>query len=291
VSVRGLHAVLALVCASGCGRSPLLVADGEGGWGGWSDDGDDGPHDVRVQMCREVDFLFVIDDSQTMGIYQQNLVENYGVFIDGIEEAISNIESTHVGVITTERYQYNPWQCGGLGGLIVATGGPGSSDKQCGPYRAGDNYMTERDNLDVAFPCAARVGTGGADHDAPLAAIVAAVSSPLVDEGSCNHGFHREGALLVLVIISDTAPSSGGPFDIDPYFSSAALLEAIGDLDDIVVVLIASTEDTPCLNPLSDGLATFADNFPHSFVGGICEHDYTGIFAGAVEVVKNACPS
>ena len=49
-----------------CGRTPVLVADGShsGGFGsGHDDDGDHGDDGSHAQQCREVDFLFLIDNS------------------------------------------------------------------------------------------------------------------------------------------------------------------------------------------------------------------------------------
>lgn len=278
-----------------CGRTPVLVADGSGSGGFGSgrhddDDGDDGDGGSHEQQCREVDFLFLIDNSASMAGYQNNVISNYDVFIDGIEEAVETIERIHIGVITATEYYDNHHDCRQLGGLVVETGGPGSSAQECGPYVDGHHFMTGRDDLDIAFRCAAQVGTGGTDLDAPLAAIAAAVNPPLTDEGKCNEGFLGAGALLVLVIVSDTYPNGFGQMDIDPYFAAEVIVGAVGGYDDVVVVLFASTSQTPCLNPLASGLETFADLFDHSFQGAICDHSYLDSFTEAIEVVKAACP-
>jgi hypothetical protein len=294
--VGRLRAGVAWVLLAACGRSPLLfdIDEGSAGGGhfdGGDDDGDDDEHrGPRPQLCREVDFLFVIDDSETMGVYQQKVRSNYDVFISGVRDAIDSIDTVHIGVTTTERYWPNPVYCGDLGALVVATD-PGGGVQQCGPYRDGHNYMTPHDSLDVSLRCALEVGTAGSDHDTPLGAIVAAISPPLTDAGGCNEGFIGDGALLVLVIVSDSYPSaSGASLDVDPYFASVTVVEQMGSYDDVVVVLIASTEDGPCLNPLLPVLDDFAGTFPHSFVGPICTEDYSEIFDGAIEVVKGACP-
>ncbi len=279
----------------------MLVADGsgEGGFGSGRDDDDDDDDDGDggdggdgngVQQCREVDFLFLVDNSATMQVYQTNLLANYEVFIDGIEDAVETIERIHVGVITAAPYDPNRTGCRELGGLVVETGGRSSSGAECGPYHDGYNFMTRNDDLDTAFRCAARVGTGGTDLDAPLLAIASAVSPPLTNEGECNEGFLGDGALLVLVIVSDTWPNSFGQMDTDPYFAAAAIVDAVGGFDDVVVVLFASTSETPCLNPLSEGLEAFANLFDHSFQGAICDHSYLAAFTEAIEVVKAACP-
>lgn len=284
-------AALAFVAA--CGRSPVLLEGDEGFGAGSHFDGGDDPHDDghdgrHEQLCREVDFLFVIDDSATMAQYQTQVVENHHVFIDGIRDAISSIETMHIGVVTTERYTANVVDCEQPGGLLVHTD-PGGGVQECGPYKDGHNYMTARDNLEIDLRCALEVGTDGTDLDAPLGAALAAISPPLSDPGACNEGFFTPGALLVLVIVSDSYPSEH-PADLDPYFASVSIAERVGSYDDVVVVLFASTEESPCLNPLLPALGDFAGTFPHSFVGAICEHDYSGPFDEAVEVVKGACP-
>ncbi len=299
----GRTTVATLFCVAvatwGCGRSSVLPYGAEGGWGGsgdrpgaHDDDGDDdGAGGSHAQQCREVDFLFVIENSPTMATYQQNVAHNVGVFVDGIQEVVDTIETVHVGVITAEPYRPNVTGCDQLGGLVVRTGDD-HTRYECGPYAQGHNYMTARDNLELAFPCAAMVGTQGSDHDAPMAAALAAVSPPLTDPGQCNEGFLGKDALLVLVIVSDSYPNSTElPGDIDPYFAGTSIVERVGGFDDVVVVLISSTEATPCLNPLNPALADFAHLFYNYYEGSICERDYRRVFEPAVEVVKAACPA
>lgn len=275
----------------GCGRSPLPL--GEGDYGGPDFDGDDAREldggRMSDQECREVNFLFVVDNSRSMQLYQSNLLANYDVFIEGVADAVDTIESLHVGVVTAAPYPDNVPGCRGIGGLVTRTGGRFSSERQCGPLSEG-NYISERDSLDGNFRCMAQVGIGGSDRDTPVAAALAAVSPPLTDEGQCNEGFFTPGALLVLVIISDTYPNGFGVTDIDPYAAGAGFGESVGGSDDIVVVLISSTEEAECLNPLAPGLHDFATQYEHSFVGAICEEDYSRVFGPAIEVVKAACP-
>lgn len=270
----------------------MIFEGADGGWGasGRFDggDGDDRPGGPPEQLCREVDFLFVIDRSATMATYQSNVAANYDVFIDGVREAVETIDVVHIGVVTTELYPAASPPCEQVGGLLVSTD-PGGGVQQCGPYAEGHNYMTDEDDLDTALRCALEVGTAGTDRDAPLGAALAAISPPLTDPGACNDGFYGEGALLVLVIVSDSYPSEYQA-DLDPYFAESSILERVRSYDDVVVVLIASTEESPCLNPLSAGLGDFAALFPHSFVGPICARDYGPVFRDAVEIVKAACP-
>lgn len=292
-TVAGLSCVVLAMVA--CGRTPALSYGAEGGWGGSGDrpgaHDDGGPGGSHAQQCREVDFLFVIENSPSMAAYQRNVADNIDVFIDGIEEVVDTLETVHIGVVTAEPYRPNVTGCDQLGGLIVRTGDD-HERYECGPYAEGKNFMTDRDDLDRAFRCAATLGTDGSDHDAPMAAALSAVSPPLTDPGQCNEGFLGKDALLVLVIVSDTYPSATQlPSDIDPYFAGTSIVERVGGFDDVVVVLISSTDATPCLNPLAPALADFAHLFYNYYEGSICESDYRRVFAPAVDVVKAACPA
>ena len=291
--------IAGMLTLAACGRTPVGLSDagGDGDAGAWSgalpdegllEDGDGGGGG-GIQQCREVDVLFVIDDSPTMAAYQGNLVSNYDVFVDGLQDAIDTIEMMHVGVVTASYYPEAARGCDVLGGLITQTAGPNSSNSECGPFSSG-NFLTDRDNLDLHFPCIAKVGNGGTDLDTPMGAALAAISPPLTDPGQCNEGFFNPGALLVLVIVTDTYPNMIGVMDLDPYFVGTSIAEAAGGFDDVVVVLIASTEDSPCQNPLAPALEDFAGLFDHSFSGGICEKDYSDLFGPAIDVVKGACP-
>ncbi len=284
--MAGLRTIVALALACACGRSPVLLWDRDSGGEDEAGDDDDGHEGGGEQTCEDVDFLFVIDNSGSMADNQSKLVANYGVFIDGIRDAVDAVESMHVGVVTTDAYPYNAPDCQALGGLVVQTGGPRSSGGHCGPYADGFNFMTERDDLDARFPCAASVGIDGSGAESPLTAGLAAISSPLVDDGQCNEGFVRDGALLVLVIITDEEA------EVDPQFAASGIIGAKG-LSDTVVVLLANTPGSDCEisggAQVGEGLASFASIFPHGFVGPICASDYTEVFTQAVDVVEEAC--
>ena len=278
----GLGVTLGLL---GCGRTSLHTAEDRAGSGAASFGELEGDDAGGVQTCREVDFLFVVDNSGSMRDNQAKLVANYDVFLEGIVETVDRLESIHVGVVTTDAYAHNLFPCNQIGGLVTHTGGKDSSKRQCG-----HNFMTEADDLDDKFRCAARVGTDGSGHEWSLRSAIAAVTPPMMSEGGCNEGFLRDGALLVLVIISDE------DVDIDPLFAAGSLVEAKrGDLDSIVVVALANPETGECGGvfdeQIATGLAGFAASFPHGFVGPICAPDYTDIFEQAVDVVRGACPS
>lgn len=262
----------------GCGRTGLHGDRDRDG----SVDDDDPP-----QTCREVDFLFVIDNSDSMADNQAKVLAHFDVFLDGISRTVERLDSIHVGVVTSDAYEFNNATCRDLGGLVVETGGRGSSSRACGPYADGHNYMSDADDLSSAFRCAAQVGTGGSARESTLTAAIAAISSPMTDRGACNEGFLRPGALLVLVVVTDEDT------DLDPLVALEQLTAAKDD-EDLVLVVLANGPNSGCSGDsygrVADQLARVTSLFTHGFIGPICAPSYDDVFADAVEVVEDACP-
>ena len=276
--------------------------------------GDDGDDDAKFDLgtqpdstlpieegCTKVDFLFVIDNSQSMEDEQANLIDNFPAFIDGIQNTLEDVEQYHVGVVTSDANAENDAVpgCNVLGGLVTRTGGTFSSDATCGPYADGDNFMTDADDLAARFGCAAQVGTSGDGTERPMDALVSAVSSDLGAPGGCNEGFLRDDALLVTVVITD---EWDGPNDPESPGSSGtpqdwydAVVDAKQGIEENVVVLSLlnyAGGECPPATAEEDGLhivhftQMFGDN---GFLGGVCEPDYGPIFNEAIGVIETAC--
>jgi hypothetical protein len=260
-----------------------------------------------VEGCTAVDFLFVIDDSLSMEVHQANLIANFPAFIDGIEESLASVESFHVGVVATDPFAGNPGACILIGALVTSTTGAGanSSQAECGPYADGFNYMTDADDLDASFACAAQVGTSGSGSERPMDAVVAALDGSLAGAGGCNEGFLRDDALLVVVVITDEydgegdpepgngeepATSVGGPMD----WYDAVVAAKGGIAENAVALAIVNYEGGAC-EPAELGfdgvnMVSWAEMFgSNGFVGGLCEKDYGPMFAEATGVIAEAC--
>jgi hypothetical protein len=279
---RRTHLAIVLALAGGCGRGPFPATIEE--LGGL----DPEPDDPIVDGCDAVDYLFVIDDSASMGDNQSKLVDNYDTFIEGVSRSQDIEGGLHLGVVTTDPYRHNPERCQILGGLVTHTAGYASSNAQCGPFAEGHNFITSADDIDTAFSCAAQVGVNGSDTERPLSAAAAAVGPFLNAPDACNAGFVRDDALLVVVIVTDEDESSVTEETYE------TLVEAKnGFSDNVVVVSLVNEPDGPCR---TNGHATPADDvvdftlmFEHGFVAPICVDDYGPVFEQAVEVVEHAC--
>ncbi|MBK6920784.1 MAG: hypothetical protein IPH07_25535 [Deltaproteobacteria bacterium] len=270
--VHRLALVITLVLPA-CGRGPLWFF------------GDDGPIDTPRGECDEADFLFVIDDSPSMQVHQRDLADNVPAFLDGVERALASGTDLHVGVTTTDPYYGNTGACRTLGGLVSATVGANSSNSACGPFAAGGNYMTEDDPLAEAFACAAKVGTLGDDTERPLASALAALDAN-GDAATCNAGFLRDDALLVLVLLTDEGDQSKG----DPSGLARQLATMKGDNEEAVVVVTladagCAVGEPPCFDWR---LKQFTQAFAHGFLGSI-DDDYAEQFDAAVDIVADVC--
>ncbi|HET6582409.1 MAG TPA: hypothetical protein VFG69_03155 [Nannocystaceae bacterium] len=284
---RGWSSLLAVLVLAGpgCGRSPVLLAAQAGAH--LDDDADD-DDDAPAPTCDEVDVLFVIDDSPSMGDNQRKLAENYDVFVDGVTALVDNRTDVHLGVVTTDAYSHNVAGCRDLGDLVVQTGGYGSSDETCGPYAAGTNYITDADDVDAAFTCAARVGTSGATLEQPMTAAARAIGVESGAAGECNEGFVREDAMLVIVFVTDEDGEHEAELAYD------RLMEArSGNENSVVVVTLANLPggDCPLGNhaAIANELAALTEMFEFGFAGPVCAKDYTDVFRQAVDVVAAAC--
>src|SRR5690606_30732265 len=119
--------------------------------------------------CVKVDLLFVIDNSGSMEDEQANLIAGFPAFVNEIQKELADAESLHIGVVSTDEYEYNDAVCADvLGALVTQTGGEHSSNAPCGPYVSGKRFMTEMDNLPQRFACAGQVGTDGDGDERPI---------------------------------------------------------------------------------------------------------------------------
>lgn len=242
--------------------------------------GDDG----LIQSCKKIDFLFVIDNSGSMADNQAELINSFPDFIFGIQEKLPVLDSIHLGVITTDAYGGNPGPCQKLGALVTTT-----PFDWCGPYTDGYNYMTENDDLEMAFTCAADVGTSGSGSEQPVEGTIQALEGFLNSPGQCNDGFNRDDAILVVVIITD----EDAGYNLNPQVAYEHMMYLEG-VDDHVIVLSLTHVEQPneCDNQWyypSDKLIEFTEMFGNGFTGDICAESFKDFFADALTVIDTAC--
>lgn len=165
--------------------------------------------DIPLDGQRDVDLLFVIDNSGSMAEEQSSLAANFARFVNVLESIEGGLPNVHLGVVSTNMGA-GPYTISGC----TAAGDDGVL--QNAPQSAGCSAPTDRFILDIddgqggratnytgtlteTFSCIARLGINGCGFEQPLAAMRRAL------DGSqpANSGFLRQDALLAVIIVSD----------------------------------------------------------------------------------------
>ncbi len=183
--------------------------------------------EVPVQINRNLDILFVIDNSGSMREEQTSLSANFNRFINVLSNIEGGLPNVHIGVITTDigAGPYGIMGCTGNGdngrlqnapvGGACSTPGPELFIKDI----ANEDGVTRSNNytgtLAETFSCIAELGTTGCGFEQPLESMRRALNGSEPQ----NNGFLRDDAFLSVIIISDEDDCSAeqvSMFDSDP---------------------------------------------------------------------------
>lgn len=245
--------------------------------------------------CQGIDFLFVVDNSGSMSAQQAQLLNSFPGFITGIEDSLENVDSYHVGVITSDAYSGNEPGCNTIGDLVTQTAGFNSSQDVCGPFTSGERYATDEDDLQSVFPCMAQVGASGSPIEQPVTATIAALDPTKAAPGACNEGFLRDDAILVVVIVTDDPPFTFDMDDAHPNQDTTGWYDAViaakgDDVESIVVIGFVPWMDTSCNGAESPNLIGFINEFgPQGVLASVCQPDYGPDFASTIETIQTTC--
>ena len=170
--------------------------------------------DIPITLNRDVDILFVIDDSPSMADKQANLRANFPNFINVLNTITGGLPNIHLGVITSDL------------GTLDATGqtGPaiGSGQGACSGRGKGGNlqtngapvtgvFISDIKNMDGtrtqnytgtlsdAFSAMATVGVNGCGFEQHISA----AHQALLTSNTANAGFLRQSAYLAVIILGD----------------------------------------------------------------------------------------
>ena len=167
--------------------------------------------EIPTAVNRELDLLFVVDNSDSMSEEQTSLAVNFKRFIDVLHTIEGGLPSLHLGVVTSD--------VGTLGGRAVGTpGGRGGcfnfgddGKLQTKPGVATAPYLEDlidpvtgarqpnyQGTLESAFGQIAQVGSGGCNLESHLMSMKRAL-----DGNAFNTGFLRPSAHLAVVFIAD----------------------------------------------------------------------------------------
>lgn len=279
--------------------------------------------------CDKVDFLFIVDNSGSMGDEQGNLINSFPEFISTIQATLDEAQDYHVMVIDSDAWVYgqceflcpiafntclgNPeYECGVttamecediLGAGVTYPRGGQASNADC-DFSTGARYMdSSQPDLTAAFECAARVGTGSTDDpEKPMEAMVAAATMG-TPAFACNEGFFRDDAILVVTFVTDEDDAAGdGSAGTVEGWRQALIAAKNGDPNAVVVLGLFGDGDM--VDPIctsfdsqsgngaepSPRLREFTESWgDKGIAGSICAPSYDQFFEQAVSVIDTTC--
>ena len=209
--------------AAGCGRLPVY-ADGGTGGRGQAGAGAGGTGGTFVPT-RKVDMLFVIDDSSSVRLLQDNLNRNFPTFMSRLADP-PGLPDLRVAVIGIDlgAGDGSIAGCNATGGKngifeFTARGTCASTGLDPGATYIADSGTTRNytGNLPDVFTCIAALGEQGCGFEHVLASITRALGADGRPAPVENQGFLRDDAFLFIAIFTDeddcSAPPGSGLFD------------------------------------------------------------------------------
>jgi hypothetical protein len=218
--------------------------------------------------CDKVDFLFILDNSISMGDEQQNLSNSFPSFIQTIQQDV--VSDYHVMVIDTDGQDKwdeeltecltsdcigedptepcgvlapeKNWACGNLpaedacdGTLGAGVDHDGTDARSSCGIAGGKRWFDDTEpDPPATFDCVAHLYDGNSP-ELTMGGMLAALDPSMVGPGGCNEGFLRDDAVLVVTFISDEEDM--GDSMGDPASWRADLLALKGGNETAVVML------------------------------------------------------
>jgi hypothetical protein len=181
---------------------------------------------VATVLNRDVDLLFLIDDSASMAPLQANLLRNFPAFMTALKALPGGLPNVHIAVISSDMGAGDGTvsscdSTGGKNGIFqyTARGACTSTGLNSGATFISDiagvrNYTG---NLEDVFTCIAALGEEGCGFEHQLAAVARALGADGQAPPQENQGFLRPDAYLAIVMITNeddcSAPAGSLLFD------------------------------------------------------------------------------
>jgi hypothetical protein len=173
---------------------------------------------VSLVVNRNVDLLFLIDDSSSMKLSQDNLRRNFPTFMTALKSIPGGLPNVHIAIASSDM---------GAGGQAVS-GCQASKNGifqyaprgDCTSTGLTDNATFISDvngvrnytgNLEDVFTCMAALGQSGCGFEQQFAAIARSLGADGQAPPSENQGFLRSDAYLAIVMITNEDDCSASP--------------------------------------------------------------------------------
>jgi hypothetical protein len=187
---------------------------GAGGGGGNRWTGTIGPPN------RNLDILFMVDDSSSMRLAQTNLLNNFPAFMTSLQSAPQGLPNVHIAVISQDMGAGD----GSISGCDSTGGNQGifqyTARGTCTAtnLQAGATYISNiggvanyTGNLADVFSCIAALGESGCGFEQQFKSILRALGADGQPPPAENQGFLRPDAALAIVMVTNEDDCSAAP--------------------------------------------------------------------------------
>jgi hypothetical protein len=174
----------------------------------------------ELNPLRQLDLIFVIDNSSSMEQEQENIKRNFPDFMTELQNIKGGLPDIRIGVVSSN-FGAGPGmpapECpvyGDRGAFLVRPScGLDSAKKGFWLTVDGKGNKNFDGELPNVFSCMASLGTMGCGYEHQLQSLRAslAASDPMSSISPQNRGFLRKDAFLGIVILSDEDDCSGEP--------------------------------------------------------------------------------
>lgn len=171
--------------------------------------------DIPVNINRDIDILFLVDDSPSMADKQAALVANFPKFINVLNTIEGGLPNVHIGVASSDLGSKGAadaapgpgigsgqGSCNGVGkaGKLLTQGSTALTGSFISDIKdaAGNRVKNYTGDLATVFSQLATVGDQGCGFEQSLEAIKQALNN-----NPSNNGFMRPNAYLAVIIITD----------------------------------------------------------------------------------------
>jgi hypothetical protein len=170
---------------------------------------------------RNLDVLFMVDNSSSMQLSQTNLVNNFPKFTDALKALPGGLPNIHIAVISQDMGAGDGSiegcdSTGGNQGIFqyIARGTCTSTTLQIGNTYISNiggaaNYSAT--DISTVFSCIAALGETGCGFERPFTSILRALGADGNPVPAENQGFLRSDALLAIVMITNEDDCSARP--------------------------------------------------------------------------------
>jgi hypothetical protein len=176
----------------------------------------------QQSINRNVDMLFLIDDSSSMRLSQDNLNRNFPTFMTTLQMAEQGLPNLHVAVVSSDMGAGDGTvsgcnSSGGKNGIFQYSPRNGCTATN---LQQGATYIVDSGgqrnytgNIEDVFTCIAALGQDGCGFEHQFAAILRALGADGQAPPAENQGFLRPEAYLAIIMITNEDDCSASPGD------------------------------------------------------------------------------